>query len=226
MHTNKAAESEAAVTELRCKLLDLQTAFEKEKQSKFDIVADMTRAYKSMKSDKDRHIEELKQQLAIKDASLAAADKEKRQLVEVHEDILKQKDKELSAKDAKMNEMAMQFQQMLEQTLKKMADKIVTTNEFTTLAADGSTSVGLSLSGTGSGGVKQPHELGRTRGSTATSASSAVTKPYVRAFEDYTLAPHSISALVSTMSPTSSSSPLRNVGQQMKKNKMTYYTEY
>jgi len=218
MHTNKAAESEAAVTELRCKLLDLQTAFEKEKQSKFDIVADMTRAYKSMKSDKDRHIEELKQQLATKDASLAAADKEKRQLVEVHEDILKQKDKELSAKDAKMNEMAMQFQQMLEQTLKKMADKIVTTNEFTTLAADGSTSVGLSLSGTGSGGVKQPHELGRTRGSTATAASSsAVMKPYVRAFEDYTLAPHSISALVSTMSPTSSSSPLRNVGQQMKK---------
>ena len=51
MQTNKASGAEAVVRELRTRLLDLTSIYEKEKQHTFDIVSDMTREYKSMKEE-------------------------------------------------------------------------------------------------------------------------------------------------------------------------------
>lgn len=110
--------------ELKQRVLEYHTDFEKEKHDTFSITADMTRQYKSMQEELMRKISALEAKIQAQNDQLELARK-------ANEDLRREKDKVIQVKEAqiqelkqKMEDMALEFGEMLKETLDKMSERI------------------------------------------------------------------------------------------------------
>jgi uncharacterized protein involved in exopolysaccharide biosynthesis len=130
MAENKACSAEAVVRELRNRLFDLHKDYETERKRTFDIAADMTRQYKSMRQQMQSKIETLEKGLLEKDDQLVQSRKDQSELEQEKDAIIHRKNEEIEEHIATMDKMSYDFSQMLKRTLEKMANKVVISNDW------------------------------------------------------------------------------------------------
>uniref|UniRef100_A0A7S1CEK7 Dynein regulatory complex protein 12 n=1 Tax=Bicosoecida sp. CB-2014 TaxID=1486930 RepID=A0A7S1CEK7_9STRA len=126
--TDAATEAIKARRELSERVETLKKDFEEERDSTFEITADMTRQYKAMQEELlgrinslENTINDLKDKLEESKVTLERTIKEKDEVIDSKED-------EIAQLRSKMEEMASEFGDMLQETLKKMSERIEVSN--------------------------------------------------------------------------------------------------
>lgn len=148
MAANLASQSETEARELRRRLNVLNEDFVQERKNSFEITADMTRQYKSMKQELLQTINTLNAQImqekdryAQKETAMQVMEAKKVRLLlfanvsqrsnywSNQDDLVATKNAEIAEWKKKVDEMAMEFSQMLKQTLDKMSERIIISND-------------------------------------------------------------------------------------------------
>lgn len=102
---------------------------ESERKRTNDIVADMTRQYKSTEEELLQKDGELMKRIELNDQDITELTKEKEEIEKDTKLKLEEKAKELANLNSMMQKMAIEFSQMLKDTLKKMREKIEAANQ-------------------------------------------------------------------------------------------------
>lgn len=129
IRTEQAQRARAEQEEMTSKVRDLHADFEKEKDDRFGISADMTRQYKAMQEELisrinilENTISNLRDELELSRIALEQQKKEKDHVIAL-------KDREIAEQKQKMEDMAIEFGEMLKETLEKMSQRIDTSGQ-------------------------------------------------------------------------------------------------
>mmetsp|Transcript_20798 Transcript_20798/g.37042 ORF Transcript_20798/g.37042 Transcript_20798/m.37042 type:complete len:188 (-) Transcript_20798:189-752(-) len=113
MQTNKANGAEVCVRMLRKKYDAAQKAIEDAKGKTFEISAEMTRHYKSMRMKMQEKIDELQKKIVSTGDELVVEKTRLEETIERKEAIIAEKDKEIETLNNKMQQMQEEFKEML-----------------------------------------------------------------------------------------------------------------
>eukprot|EP00033_Pygsuia_biforma_P002383 GCRY01002637.1.p1 GENE.GCRY01002637.1~~GCRY01002637.1.p1 ORF type:complete len:195 (-),score=40.69 GCRY01002637.1:511-1095(-) len=124
LRSEQTSRAIASRNELREKVNDFHSDFQREKIDRSDLVSDMTRQYKAMQEELINRINvletaksELTENLELAQLALDETKKEKDRIIAT-------KDKIIAEQKQKMEEMALEFGDMLKETLDKMSERI------------------------------------------------------------------------------------------------------
>ena len=107
----------------------MNNQLESEEKRTRDIVADMTRQYKSMEEELINREGQLSTQVTNNEEELKRLQDEHKRLSEQKADIERQKNEEIKDLRARIEQMSSQFAEMLKETLHKMQDRIEAANQ-------------------------------------------------------------------------------------------------
>jgi hypothetical protein len=122
--TEKRDAAIASEAELRARVKEYHEDFQKEKEERFDITADMSRQYKSMQEELIARINQLENTIADLNDRLDLAHIALEETKHEKDAIIAERDAEIAELKQKMEDMSTEFSDMLRETLDKMRERV------------------------------------------------------------------------------------------------------
>ena len=120
----RADNAKASENEIRAKLFELEKHFQEEEKTRFDIITNMTRQYKSMQEQLQNENNELKRKVKEQEEIIERKNEKILDLEKQKELELMKKDEEIQELKRKITDMSSEFAKMLKDTLDKMQQRI------------------------------------------------------------------------------------------------------
>jgi chromosome segregation ATPase len=120
----KADNAKASEHEVKSKLFELEKQYREEEDSRFMIITNMTRQYKSLEQQLEAEKNELKKKVREQEETIAMKESEILTLQKEKKEELEKKDEEIRDLRQKIQDMSSEFARMLRETLDKMQDRI------------------------------------------------------------------------------------------------------
>jgi predicted RNase H-like nuclease (RuvC/YqgF family) len=124
IETEKADHAKSSENEERTRLMELNRCFKEEEETRFDIISDMTRQYKSMQQELQKENSDLKKLVKEQDLTIEQKEQEITNITREKDMELLKKDDEIRDLRRKIEEMSSDFARMLKETLEKMQQRI------------------------------------------------------------------------------------------------------
>lgn len=129
MEQSRADVSKASENEKRHRELQLDKQLRDEEKRTRDIIADMTRQYKSMFEELTEKINKLSREVEENKDTITDLNERKEKLLQEKNEIEKAKNEEIKELKKRIDEMSSDFAEMLRDTLHKMQERIEIANK-------------------------------------------------------------------------------------------------
>ena len=129
MEQSRADTSKASENEKRHREMQLDKQLKDEEKRTRDIIADMTRQYKSMFEELTEKINKLEREVVDNDDAISDLKEKYDKLNAEKNEIEKQKNEEIKELKKRIDEMSSDFAEMLRDTLHKMQERIEIANK-------------------------------------------------------------------------------------------------
>lgn len=129
MEQSRADQSKASENEKRHRELQLERQFKDEEKRRKDIIADMTRQYKSMFEELTENVNKLSREVVDNDHTIKDLKEQYEALTNEKNEIERQKNEEIKELKKRIDDMSSDFAEMLRDTLHKMQDRIEIANK-------------------------------------------------------------------------------------------------
>ncbi len=129
MEQGRADQSKASENEKRHRELQLEKQYKDEEKRRKDIIADMTRQYKSMFEELTENVNKLSRDVVDNDHTIKDLKDQYEALTNDKNEIERQKNEEIKELKKRIDDMSSDFAEMLRDTLHKMQDRIEIANK-------------------------------------------------------------------------------------------------
>lgn len=128
LQKEKADHAKASENEGKSKMMELDRCFKEEEETRYQIISDMTRQYKSMQDELQKENNDLKKKVKDQDDVIKQKEQDIADLIRDKDMELIRKDEEIRDLKRKIEDMSSEFAKMLKETLEKMQQRIELAN--------------------------------------------------------------------------------------------------